>query len=55
MNPPEAQSALLAFLESKKPILLDEDHPELADGSGPWVRKLRAESEARFARIFADR
>ena len=23
----------------------DEDHPELANGSGNWVRKLRAENE----------
>jgi len=29
-----------------------DSHPELADGSEPWVRKLR---DARFARIFADR
>jgi hypothetical protein len=55
MNTPEAQSALLVFLQSKEPVLPDEDHPGLADGSGLWVRKLRAESEARFARIFADR
>jgi hypothetical protein len=36
---------LLQFLESKDPAWKDQDHPELADGSGKWVRKLRAESE----------
>ncbi len=35
---------LCAFLEEMKtnPVLKDEDHPELAEGSGEWVRKLRA-------------
>jgi hypothetical protein len=26
----------------------DEDHPELPDGAAEWVRKMRAEAEARF-------
>jgi Arc/MetJ-type ribon-helix-helix transcriptional regulator len=26
----------------------DEDHPELKQGSGKWVRKLRQDSEKRF-------
>jgi hypothetical protein len=29
----------------------DEDHPELKDGAEAWVRKIRAESEARFQEI----
>ena len=36
---------LLEFLNSKEPAWMDEDHPELADGSARWVRKLRADSE----------
>ena len=36
---------LLQFLESKDPAWRDEDHPELADGAGNWVGKLRAENE----------
>jgi hypothetical protein len=43
---------LLQFLEGKSqarkgPAWKDEDHPELAEGVGTWVRKLRAESEGR--------
>jgi len=37
---------LLQFLQSRDPAWKEEDHPELADGAGNWVRKLRAESEA---------
>lgn len=40
---------LLQFLESGKPGWTDQNHPELADGAAAWVRKLRAESEARPA------
>ena len=36
---------LLAFLESDEVAWKDEDHPELANGSGAWVRALRQESE----------
>ena len=36
---------LLQFLESKEPAWKDENHPELAEGPGKWVRKLRAQSE----------
>lgn len=36
---------LLQFLQSKDPAWKDKDHPELADGTGNWVRKLRAENE----------
>jgi len=32
---------LLEFLNSKEPAWKDEDHPELKDGAGEWVRKLR--------------
>lgn len=40
---------LLQFLESKDPAWRDtnKDHPELAQGAGAWVRKLRRESETR--------
>ena len=39
---------LLAFLHSKEPVMRDEDHPELANGSAAWVRKLRSEGEQRI-------
>jgi len=42
---------LLELLKRKEPIWKDEDHPELKDGAAAWVRKIRAESEARFQRI----
>jgi len=42
---------LLKFFELKGPIWKDEDHPELKDGAAAWVRKIRAESEARFQAI----
>jgi Arc/MetJ-type ribon-helix-helix transcriptional regulator len=29
----------------------DEDHPELKNGAAGWVKKVRAESEARFRAI----
>ncbi len=29
----------------------DEDHPELANGSEAWVRRMRQESEKRFEKI----
>ena len=35
---------LLAFLQSDEVAWKDEDHPELADGTEIWVRKLRMES-----------
>jgi hypothetical protein len=43
---------LLQFLEGKGPAGRDpawreKDHPELAEGAGAWVRKLRTESDAR--------
>ena len=34
---------LLAFLQSDEVAWKDEDHPELADGTEVWVRKLRME------------
>jgi hypothetical protein len=37
----------LAFLECDEVAWKDEDHPELADGSGAWVRALRQKSEIR--------
>jgi len=42
---------LLEILKSDEPIWKDEDHPELKEGAAEWVRKMRAESEARFERI----
>jgi len=39
---------LLQFLESDAPGWKDADHPELSDGSGAWVRKLRQESDKRI-------
>jgi len=41
---------LLQFLESKDPAWKDVDHPELANGSASFVRKLRAENEASRSR-----
>jgi hypothetical protein len=38
---------LLQFLERADPAWNDKDHPELADGTDAWVRKLRVESEGR--------
>jgi len=42
---------LLEIFKNDEPIWKDEDHPELKDGGAEWVRKMRAESEARFQRI----
>jgi Arc/MetJ-type ribon-helix-helix transcriptional regulator len=36
---------LLQILSDPEPIWKDEDHPELAEGSEAWVRKLREEDE----------
>jgi hypothetical protein len=42
---------LLEIFYAEEPIWKDEDHAELKDGAAEWVRKMRAESEARFERI----
>ncbi len=42
---------LLELFKRKEPIWKDEDHPELKGGAAAWVRKMRAESEARFQKI----
>ncbi len=42
---------LLELFKRKEPIWKDEDHPELKAGAAAWVRKIRAESEARFQGI----
>jgi hypothetical protein len=42
---------LLEVFNAEEPIWKDEDHPELKDGASEWVRKMRAESEARFESI----
>lgn len=34
---------LLQILSSPEPVWKDEDHPELAEGSEAWVRKIRDE------------
>ena len=34
---------LLAFLRNPEPAWKDESHPELAEGTEPWVRSLRGE------------
>jgi hypothetical protein len=39
---------LLRLFKRKEPIWKDENHPELKDGAKAWVRKLRAETEARL-------
>jgi hypothetical protein len=42
---------LLRFLEGEdEPVWKSKDHPELAESAADWVRKLRAESEARKPR-----
>ena len=40
---------LLHFLDNKHSAWKAKDHPELAGGAAPWVRKLRTESEGRRA------
>jgi hypothetical protein len=42
---------LFQALESGEPAWKDSDHPELAEGSGAWVRRLRLEGQARYAKI----
>jgi hypothetical protein len=42
---------LLELFKRKQPIWKDEDHPELKHGAAAWVRKMRAENEARFQTI----
>lgn len=42
---------LLEILKTEEPIWKDEDHPELKDGAAEWVRRMRAESQARFEAI----
>lgn len=42
---------LLELFKRKEPIWKDEDHPELKHGAAAWVRKMRAENEARFQTI----
>jgi hypothetical protein len=33
----------------------DRNHPELKNGTGPWLKKLRHESEVRFKKQFGSR
>jgi hypothetical protein len=41
---------LVKMFENPEPIWNPEDHPEI-DDDGDWVRKMRAETEARFTRV----
>ena len=41
---------LVKMFENSEPIWNPEDHPEI-DDDGDWVRKMRAETEARFTRV----
>jgi hypothetical protein len=46
---PLRREKLLRFLESDAPAWKDADHPELADGTAAWVRRLRqGESKTRL-------
>lgn len=40
---------LLSFLRDDKPAWMAKDHPELASGTGAWVKRLRSENEARIS------
>ncbi|HEY6392989.1 MAG TPA: hypothetical protein VIX89_17035 [Bryobacteraceae bacterium] len=42
---------LLTMFQRAEPIWKDKDHPELKNGASKWVRKMRAEPEARFENI----
>ena len=42
---------LLELFKRKEPIWKVEDHPELKQGPAAWVRKMRAENEARSQTI----
>ena len=42
---------LLDLLQRQQPIWKDENHPELKAGAAAWVRKIRAQDEARFQGI----
>ena len=46
----EVRRRLLLEILNGPPIWKIEDHPELADGSEAWVRKLREESDQRLNR-----
>jgi hypothetical protein len=37
---------LLQILDSPEPAWKDEDHPELAEGSEAWLRKMRDEDRS---------
>lgn len=37
----------LRFLESDEPAWTDTEHPELTQGAGAWVRKMRRENQRR--------
>jgi hypothetical protein len=43
---------LLAFLDSKEPVMRDEEHPELAAmGTVAWLKKQREPDEERLLRL----
>ena len=39
---------LLSFLRGDEPVWKEKDDPELAPGSGAWVKGIRAEGEVRI-------
>ena len=46
---------LLSFLSDDQPAWKSQDHPELAAGTGAWVKKIRGESEARVPKEIGKR
>ncbi len=44
----------LTALEQSSGTWKDSRHPEIKAGSAKWVKKLRQESEARFARVIQE-
>jgi hypothetical protein len=42
---------LLSFLHNEKLVWKDQHHPELAKGTGAWVKQLRRQSDLRTASI----
>jgi hypothetical protein len=42
---------LLAFLNDDQPAWTESNHPELAEGSAAWVKRLRDEGEKRIPTV----
>ncbi len=45
---------LLTFLASNSPVMKDEDHPEFAEGTEAWVKRIRLENETRMTVFESD-